>query len=135
VVLPGELVREEGTSFHYAPPEEALHTSEALNERLRTVADDLGVRLVEGRHWTTDAIYRETWSKVERFRDRGVVSVDMELSALAGVAHYRQCELSSLLVVTDILSRSHTWGGIASAQFRQGVERAAQIAARVFCTS
>ena len=119
---PGELIREEGTSFHYAPPDRCLQTSETLNERIRQTAGALDASLAEGRHWTTDAIYRETWTKVERFRGDGVVSVDMELSALAGVAHYRQCELSSLLVVTDVLSRSHTWSGIASAQFRQGVQ-------------
>ena len=88
--------------------------------------------LVEGRHWTTDAIYRETWAKVARYRSAGVVSVDMELSALAGVAHYRRCQLSALLVVTDVLSEQHTWEGTDSNQFRQGVERAARIAARIF---
>jgi uridine phosphorylase len=132
IILPKELVREEGTSFHYAPPDVVLHTSDGLNERIRTVAGSLGIELSEGRHWTTDAIYRETWRKVERFRDEGVISVDMELSALAGVAHYRQCELSSLLVVTDVLSRAHTWSGTTSTSFRQGVEQVAQIAARIF---
>jgi hypothetical protein len=34
--------------------------------------------------WTTDAIYRETWTKAERYGKGSVVSVDMELSALAG---------------------------------------------------
>jgi len=134
IVLPGELIREEGTSFHYAPPEASLRTSKGLNERLRMVADSLGIVLSEGKHWTTDAIYRETWGKVKRFRDDGVVSVDMELAALAGVAHYRHCELSSLLVITDVLSRSHTWNGTTSTPFRHGVEQAAQIAARIFCT-
>jgi uridine phosphorylase len=134
IVLPGRMVREEGTSFHYAPADVLLHTSETLNNRIRTAADSLGVNVSEGKHWTTDAIYRETWGKVERLRNEGVVSVDMELSALAGVVHYRRCELSSLLVVTDVLSRPHTWNGTTSAQFQQGVNQVAQIAARVFCT-
>jgi purine-nucleoside phosphorylase len=79
-----------------------------------------------------DAIYRTTFGKVERYRERGVHSVDMELSALAGVAHYRRCALSALLVVTDMASRSHTWDGTASTRFQAGVRQAAQIAAKLF---
>jgi uridine phosphorylase len=132
IVLPGELIRQEGTSFHYAPPEVVLCTDEGLNARIRHVADTLGIELICGKHWTTDAIYRETFAKVERLHDLGVISVDMELSALAGVAHYRQCELSALLVVTDVAARSHTWDGTASTRFHRGVQCTAQIAARIF---
>jgi nucleoside phosphorylase len=132
VLLPGELIREEGTSFHYAAPDVVLRTDAELNERVRAVAQELGVGLSEGAHWTTDAIYRETFGKVARFRQAGVNSVDMELSALAGVAHYRKCALSCLLVVTDVVTRAHTWAGTASNRFREGVAGAARVAAGVF---
>jgi uridine phosphorylase len=132
LLLPETLLREEGTSFHYCPADVELGTSEALNRRILAAADALGVELVRGRHWTTDAIYRETWSKVKQYRAQGVHSVDMELSALAGVARYRRCALSAVLVVTDVLSRGHTWEETRTAQFREGVEQAAAVAARVF---
>ena len=132
MLLPEGLLREEGTSYHYCPAGVELRTSERLNARILAVANALGVELVRGRHWTTDAIYRETWPKVERYRALGIHSVDMELSALAGVARYRGCELSAVLVVTDVLSRSHTWEGTRSAQFQVGVKQAAEIAAKVF---
>jgi nucleoside phosphorylase len=132
VLLPEELVREEGTSFHYAPAACVLHTDDGLNERLGRLADELSVELVRGKHWTTDAIYRTTLSKVGRLCQQGVNSVDMELSALAGVAHYRGCDLSALLVVTDMASRSHTWDETASPQFQEGVRQAAQLAASLF---
>jgi uridine phosphorylase len=132
LLLPERLLREEGTSFHYCPANVELGTSEALNRRILATAEELGVELVRGRHWTTDAIYRETWSKVERYRSLGVHSVDMELSALAGVARYRGCGLSALLVVTDVLARAHTWEGTTTAQFREGVRLAAEIAAGLF---
>jgi len=132
LILPGELIREEGTSFHYVSPGTVLRADRQLNERLCRVANELGADLVCGKHWTTDAIYRTTFEKVKRYREQGVNSVDMELSALAGVASYRRCALSALLVVTDVASRSHTWNGTASAQFQDGVRQAAQIAARLF---
>ncbi len=131
ILLPGELIREEGTSFHYVPPQVVLHTDARLNEHLRRIVGELGIELVCGKHWIMDALYRMTFEKVRRFRDRGVNSVTMELSALAGVAHYRRCELSALLVVTNVASRSHTWTGTASTQLREGVRQAAQIAARL----
>jgi uridine phosphorylase len=132
ILLPEELLREEGTSFHYAPPEVILHTNQELNRRILAIADELGIELVRGRHWTTDAIYRETFTKVERYREMGINSVEMELSALVGVAYYRKCALSAILIVTDVVSRSHTWEGTASIDLQEGVERAAKIAARVF---
>jgi purine-nucleoside phosphorylase len=103
-----------------------------LNERVRGVAAALGIHLVPGKHWTTDAIHRTTFTKVRRYRERGVNSIDMELAALAGVAHYRGCELSALLVVTDVASRTHTWDGTASSRFRAGIEAAAKVAAALF---
>jgi uridine phosphorylase len=132
LLLPEGLLREEGTSFHYCPADVELSTSKTLNGRILAAADKLGIELVRGRHWTTDAIYRETWTKVERYRALGIHSVDMELSALAGVAHYRGCELSAMLVVTDILERSHTWAGTESVRFQTGVRQATELAAGVF---
>jgi uridine phosphorylase len=132
LLLPEGLIREEGTSYHYSPADVELCTSERLNRRILAAADVLGIEVVRGWHWTTDAIYRETWAKVERYRAQGVHSVDMELSALAGVARYRGCELSALVVVTDVLRRAHTWEGTRTAAFREGVERAAALAAKVF---
>jgi uridine phosphorylase len=132
LLLPDELVREEGTSYHYVPSGVFLRTHEALNVRIQRAADRLAIPLVPGKHWTTDAIYRETWVKIDRYRALGVNSVEMELSALAAVACFRQCELSSILVVTDVCGQNHTWNEIDSTRFREGVWNAAQLAVQVF---
>jgi uridine phosphorylase len=132
ILLPQQLLREEGTSYHYALPGIILSTNAKLNDHIVRAADKLQIDLVRGDHWTTDAIYRETFGKIERYRERGIISVDMELSALAGVAYFRRCELSAILVVTDIASRSHTWEDTRKAQFIRGIQQAAQIAAAVF---
>lgn len=108
ILLPDELVREEGTSFHYVPASITLRTYPGLNKFIKEIADRLNIPLLAGKHWTTDAIYRETRGKIERYRDSGVLSVDMEVSALAAVALYRQCDFSALLMFTDVCSSSHT---------------------------
>lgn len=129
VLLPCDLVREEGTSFHYAASDVALRTTDTLRSRLREIAASLGIAVMEGDHWTTDAIYRETRGKVARLRAAGVHSVDMELSALMGVAHFRRCELAAVHVVTDVLMDNHSWCGVETAAFHAGAGHAADIAA------
>jgi uridine phosphorylase len=132
ILLPQQLVREDGTSYHYAPPEILLSTNKILNEHIGRIAENQRIQLMCGEHWTTDSIHRTFFDKVEKFCEQGVLSVDMELSALAGVAYYRHCALSALLLVTDIVSRSHTWDSVNTAQFHQGVQQVAQLAAGVF---
>ena len=61
-----------------------------------------------GMIWTTDAAFRETREKVEYFQQRGVLGVEMEISALFTVGKYRDVETSAVLIVSDELS-TYTW--------------------------
>jgi len=135
ILIPQQLLREEGTSYHYAPADVILSTNAKLNEQIAGIGGNLQIDFIRGDHWTTDAIYRETIGKIERYSERGIISVDMELAALAGVAYFRQCALSAILVVTDVASRSHTWEDTHLSQFTRGVQLAAQLAAAVFLLS
>ena len=55
LVLPGELIREEGTSYHYVPAEVRLATTPRLNQRIRDMAaapqvpEPLGQAVDDGR--------------------------------------------------------------------------------------
>jgi uridine phosphorylase len=107
LVIPTASIREEGTSYHYAPPElEAVPATQLA----RVLADGCGARGAEpvrGLNWTTDAPYREMRSKVQRFAARGVVSVDMEASAMFVLGLRRGVEVASLFIVSDELF--HPW--------------------------
>jgi uridine phosphorylase len=48
ILLPGELLREDGTSFHFASTEGLLDTDVRRNERLGHIAGELVVRTVRG---------------------------------------------------------------------------------------
>jgi purine-nucleoside phosphorylase len=63
-----------------------------------------GQAIHEGTVWTTDAPFRETCSKVKTFQSQGVLSVDMETSALFSVSRFRGVHLAVVLVVSDDLS-------------------------------
>ena len=57
-VIPTEAYRDEGISYHYAPPMDYIKMKN--HEKLAAVFDELHVPYVKGRVWTTDAFLRET---------------------------------------------------------------------------
>lgn len=131
LIVPEAAYSEEGTSGHYpvtAPeprPEAAL--CRFLQERLSAA----GLAFQRGRVWTTDAIYRETADKVQAYGARGLLAVEMEMSALFTVARYRGVALAGLLVVSDELF-TLTWRhGLREERFRRSREEA--VAAGLDC--
>ncbi len=107
LVVPTWGIREEGTSYHYLPPdvvpEPSSYVSKAIEEKLRPVTKELSINLHVGGIWTTDAIFRQTRDKVRKYSSKGVLAVDMESTALMAVAMYRGVELGIVHVVTDEL--------------------------------
>ncbi len=102
IVLPSGAISEEGTSAHY-PVVECIPSSE-LVESLKSGLTLNGLVIHEGKVWTTDAPFRETRAKLRAFQSQGVLSVDMETSALFSVARFRRVDLAAALVVSDNLS-------------------------------
>jgi len=102
IVLPSGAISEEGTSGHY-PGVVCAPSSELFNS-LKSALGSTGQAIHEGTVWTTDAPFRETCSKVRAFQSQGVLSVDMETSALFSVSRFRGVQLAVVLVVSDDLS-------------------------------
>ncbi len=109
-VLPTTAVREEGTSHHYEPPEVVASASPRLLQTLRKACVEAGLAPREGPHWTTDATHREHTAKIEAYRQAGVLSVDMEVSALYVLAQHRGVECGALLVISDELYEPYRIG-------------------------
>jgi len=104
-VVPEAVVREDGTSFHYQPPEVTPTPASALATLLRERSAAAGVAPVSGVNWSTDAIFRELKRKVLYFRKQGVLSVEMEAAALFAAGAFRGVEVAMLLVISDELFR------------------------------
>ncbi len=104
VVLPTYAVREEGTSYHYLPGREECRPDRTLFGALGLKLQKRGVDATAGPVWTTDALYRETGKKIERYRGQGVLAVDMEISALFAVGALRRVGVVALLLVSDCFS-------------------------------
>ncbi|MCA1724319.1 MAG: nucleoside phosphorylase, partial [Thermomicrobia bacterium] len=80
IVIPTGALREEGTSYHYLPPDVEPLPDAALTEALVIAAEVRGITPSVGRVWTTDAIFREMGWKVRQYGAAGIRAVEMELA-------------------------------------------------------
>jgi uridine phosphorylase len=104
VIVPTSAVRDEGTSYHYAPAHEIVTPhSDALAAITATLAE-AGVPHDLGLTWTTDGIFRETRTKVNRRREQGCLVVEMEAAAMFAVAAFRGVRYGQMLYAGDDVS-------------------------------
>jgi uridine phosphorylase len=99
LVVCSAALRDEGTSYHYAPPEPFALPDPGLTARLRAALPDA----VHGPSWTTDAPYRETAEEVAKYRAEGIVTVEMEASCLFAVAGSVGVPAAAVFTVSDVL--------------------------------
>ncbi|MDO1449620.1 nucleoside phosphorylase [Rhodocytophaga aerolata] len=85
-VLISEAIRDEGTSYHYLPPEKPATLSADLLIPLSASFEKAGLMAVTGKSWTTDAPYRETEKAIAKARAQGALAVEMEAAALYAFA-------------------------------------------------
>jgi uridine phosphorylase len=100
-VLVTSAARDEGTSYHYLPPDAVARPDAGAYAAL---ADALGREAwsyIEGKTWTTDGVYRETKSRLRRRAAEGCVTVEMEAAALFAVAEFRGVALGQVLYAGD----------------------------------
>ena len=100
-VIPTEACRDEGMSYHYAPPADYIRIRNA--GRLAALFAELGLPHVCGRVWTTDAFYRETRNQVAQRQREGCIAVEMELAGVQAVCDFHGFELWDFLVTGDVL--------------------------------
>jgi uridine phosphorylase len=99
-------VRDEGTSYHYLPPESEVAADPKGVAALEAILIESGIPFHTGKTWTTDAPYRETRQRMKRRISQGCISVEMEAAALLAVAQHRQVMFGQLLYAGDDLSGS-----------------------------
>lgn len=122
LVLPTWAVSEEGTSAHY-PLAYRSETSSGLRRSLIDFFACTGTELREGQVWTTDALYRETREKIDRYGSAGILAVDMECSALIQVAAFRGVQLAAVMMVSDLLWPDPWQPGFQGKDFRKRSRR------------
>jgi uridine phosphorylase len=114
--VPTGGLSEEGTSAHY--PVTGNDDDDSLRLRLLDALTRMGHLPAQGRIWTTDAVYRETREKVERYGAQDIRAVDMEYTALRAVAAFRRVNLAAIMLVSDELFHRHWAPRLHQKQFR-----------------
>lgn len=100
-VIPTQAYRDEGLSYHYAPPVDYIDVKNS--DKLARIFWELRLPFVQGRVWTTDAIYRETKTAVAKRKKDGCIAVEMELAGMQAVCDFHGIELYDFLVTDDVL--------------------------------
>lgn len=103
IILPTSALRDEGTSYHYAPASPEIAYPLQLIETMETSFSASGIAHTRAKTWTTDAFYRETPAKVERRLAAGARVVDMEASAIMAWSQFRQARVYQFFYTADYL--------------------------------
>lgn len=103
IIIPNAAVRDEGLSYHYVPASDEMEVNLKYIPEFTAILDEVNIGYRIGKTWTTDAIYRETRAKMERRKEMGCICVEMECSAMAAVAQFREKELFQFLYAADNL--------------------------------
>jgi uridine phosphorylase len=112
IIVPTEIVRQEGTSYHYAPAGQNVRPDDTLLKEFCTyLSQQSDVRFCTGKTVTTDAVFRQTLNKELFWRQEGLLGVEMEMSALLTVAAFHGLPAVCMLVVSDkhMLEPGSTW--------------------------
>ncbi len=103
LVVVGDALRDEGTSYHYLPPAPLVAAGGDASATALSALRTLGLPGRCARTWTTDAPYRETPTSVAAARAAGAEIVEMEAAALYAFATARDVPVVCLAQVTNEL--------------------------------
>ena len=104
VVVCSAALRDDGTSHHYERDGRWAAPDEKVTEHLRAALPGAAF----GSTWTTDAPYRETIEEIAAYQGEGVLTVDMEASALFTVGASLGVRAASVFCISDVLN-ADTW--------------------------
>ncbi|MBR1746856.1 MAG: nucleoside phosphorylase [Clostridia bacterium] len=103
-LVPTRALRDEGTSYHYAPPTRFIDLSPTALAAIERTFNEHGLPFRKVLTWTTDGFFRETKEKVAYRRQEGCSVVEMECAALAACARFRGADFGQILYTGDTLA-------------------------------
>lgn len=114
-VVIDRALRDEGTSYHYAAASEFAEADPRLIAKVTTALNSVGLSVLVGSSWTTDAPFRETAEAIEAAKAKGILAVEMEAAALYAFARVRNASVLCLAHVTNTM-------GQAQVDFEKGAQ-------------
>lgn len=105
-VVIDRALRDEGTSYHYAPPADFAEADPGLVASAARALTGSGQRVYTGATWTTDAPFRETAEAIEAARAASILAVEMEAAALYAFARASGQRVLCLAHVTNTMGQA-----------------------------
>jgi len=105
IIIPTRAIRDEGTSYHYAPASDYIDVNKKYRQLFQSILEEHGYPYVTGTTWTTDAFYRETRGKIARRKQMGAICVEMECAAMQAMCDFRNVEFFQFLYAGDNLDQ------------------------------
>lgn len=103
IIVPTFAYRDEGTSYHYVPAEAGDFIEIKTANHLQEIFSDIGIPVIAGRTWTTDAVFRETYRNKELRKEAGCITVEMECASVMAMAQFRKVDIFYFLYTADNL--------------------------------
>lgn len=122
IIIPNVAVRDEGTSFHYAPASDEIRVNKKYQDEFVEILNSHKCSYTVGKVWTTDGCYRETREKVNKRKENGCICVDMECSAVAALAEFREKEVFHFFYAADNLDNEE-WDARSLANSANVIEK------------
>ena len=104
IIVCDKAIRDEGVSHHYLESDKYAFPSRTLVKKLISTLEEKNLVYEVGTSWTIDAPYRETILEVKKYRDEGVITVEMEAAAIFSVAEYLKLNTCAIFTISDYLS-------------------------------
>lgn len=101
-------IRDEGFSFQYVAPSRVIYTDQKVTSKVEHYLEERKIPYIKGLTWTTDAMFRETPSRIEKRKAEGAKIVEMEQSGCIAVAQYKGLDYGAIIYGGDDVS-GETW--------------------------
>lgn len=105
-ILIDRALRDEGTSYHYLPPNEISQINPDLLDSLMAYFHSTDFSVETGHSWTTDAPYRETQSAINEAKKHNAVCVEMEAAALYAFAKAKNKDVICFAHLTNTMAQT-----------------------------
>jgi len=101
LVVATSAIRDEGTSYHYLPPDREVACKSPLIPFLERELLATGWAVRSGKVWTTDAPYRETKTQLSTWASDGALAVEMQAASLFAFGIARHASVASVAMVSN----------------------------------
>lgn len=130
LVVATSAIRDEGTSYHYLPPDGEVACGSPVAALLDRELIMTGWAVHSGKVWTTDAPYRETTAQLKKWAGEGVLAVEMQAASLFAFGVARQAPVALVAMVSNAVDHAgeqfDTGSQEDGLQILKGIARAAR---------